>query len=263
MAVALPLATCLSLAAPVGAVPVSIDLSGNCTSGCGLDGSDGNARVFSFVDGLGLASRVRVTAWSASQSVLTGSLSNWRTAFVGEYDGGLGVTNRDEGSGESNNSHVVDNISGVDFLLFRFDDNVTVTGADLNAFAVSASGYWGSGKDTDASFYIGTTSVPFATSINMADTAQRLSAMANYIETSGPGADNFREFNTGTRYVGNTLMIAASLSEANRWGLDRPDAFKVESIRVEYPIPTPEPAALGLFGLGIAAIGLRRRRRRR
>lgn len=251
----------LVAAAPAAGVPVSIDLSGNCTTSCGLDGTDGNARTFTFLDNNGLSSRVRVTAWSATQNVLTGSLSNWRTAFVGEYDGGLGVTNRDEGSGESNNSHVVDNVSGVDFLLFRFDDNVTVTGADLNAFTVTASGYWGSGKDTDASIYIGSTTVPFATSVNMADAAQRLSVMTNYIETSGPGSDNFREFNTGTRYVGNTLMIAASLSEANRWGLDRPDAFKLESIRVEYPIPTPEPAALGLFGLGALTLGIRRRRR--
>lgn len=249
--------------APASATAVSVDLSGNCTTSCGLDGSDGNARVFTFTDGLGLSSRVRVTAWSASQSSSNGTLSNWRTAFVGEYDNGLGVTNRSEGDGESNSSHTLDNVSGVDFLVFHFDGDVVATGADLNAYAMTASGYSGSGKDTDASFYIGSTSVAFGSTINMATTSQRLSAMTHYIDTTGPGYDNYRSFNTTTEYQGNVLIVAASVGDYMRsGGGNRPDGFKLDSIRVEYPIPTPEPAALGLFGLGFLTLGLRRRRRR-
>ena len=249
------------LAPAAHAVPVSIDLAGNCTTSCGLDGSDGNSRTFTFTDGLGLSSRVRVTAWSASQSSSTGALSNWRTAFVGEYDNGLGVTNRSEGNGSSNNSHITDNASGVDFLVFHFDGDVTATGADLNAYAMTVSGYSGSGSDTDASFYIGTTSVPFGTSINMATTAQRLAVQTHYIDTTGGSSSNYRTFNADTLYSGNTLIIAASVGDYMRSGSNRPDGFKVENIRVEYTIPTPEPAALGLFGLGALALGLRRRRR--
>jgi hypothetical protein len=248
-------------ASPAQAAPVSVDLSGNCTSNCGLDGSDGNARVFTFLDGLGLSSRVRVTAWSASQNQSTGALSNWRTAFVGEYDGGLGVTNRDEGNGSSNNSHITDNLSGIDFLVFHFDGEVIATGADLNAFAMTASGYSGSGSDTDASFYIGTTTVPFGTSISMSTAAQRLSVMTHYIDTTGGSSSNYRNFNTTTQYRGNTLVIAASVGDYMRSGSNRPDGFKVENIRVEYPIPVPAPAALGLFGIGALALGIRRRRR--
>ncbi len=245
--------------APLRAAAVTVDLAGNCTTSCGLDGTDGNARVFTFLDGLGLSSRVRVTAWSASQNTSNGSLSNWRTAFVGEYDNGLGVTNRDEGNGESNNSHTMDNSSGIDFLVFHFDGDVIATGADLNAYAMTISG--SSGKDTDASFYIGSTTVAFGTSINMATTAQRLSAMTHYIDTTGGSSDNYRAFNTKTEYKGNVLIVAASVGDYMRSGGNRADAFKLESIKVEYPIPTPEPAALGLFGLGFLAMGLRRRRR--
>lgn len=247
--------------APTAATPVSINFAGACSTDCNLDGTDGNARVFTFLDGLGLSSRVRVTAWSATQNASTGALSNWQTGFVGQYQGGgLGVTNRNEGDGSSNNSHAVDNSAGIDFLVFHFDGDVVATGADLNAYAMTISGV--SGKDTDASFYIGSTTVAFGTSINMANTAQRLSATTHYIDTTGPGSDNYRAFNTTTEYKGNVLIIAASVGDYMRSGSgNRPDAFKVESIRVEYPIPTPEPAALGLFGLGFLAMGLRRRRR--
>ncbi|MFC3713587.1 PEP-CTERM sorting domain-containing protein [Sphingoaurantiacus capsulatus] len=253
-------AACLAVpAAPALAAPVTISLGGTCTTSCGLDGTDGIARVFSFTDNLGLSSSARVTAWSATPNVLTGALTNWRTAFVNYAGDGLGITNQDEGTGALNNQAAIDNLTGTDFLVIRFDDNVTVTGATLNAFAMTA-GLWGTGRDADASFFIGTSTVPFATSINMADTAQRLSAMTHYIEASGD-TSGLREFNAGTRYSGNTLVIAASVSEANRWGLvDRPDAFKVASIRVEYPVPAPEPAAVGLFGLGVLALGVRRRK---
>ena len=262
IAAGMTLAASFMLGAPAQAVPVSIDLAGNCTTSCGLDGSDGNARVFTFLDGLGLSSQVRVTAWSASQNSSTGALSNWRTAFVGEYSNGLGVTNRSEGDGSSNNAHITDNASGIDFLVFRFDGEVTATGADLNAYAMSVSGYSGSGSDTDASFYIGTSTVPFGTSVNMSDSAQRLSVMTHYIDTTGGSSSNYRTFNADTLYKGNTLIIAASVGDYMRSGSNRPDGFKVENIRVEYTIPAPEPAAIGLFGLGALALGLRRRRRR-
>lgn len=261
MAAGASLAASLVLAPAAQAVPVSIDLAGNCTTSCGLDGSDGNARTFTFLDGLGLSSRVRVTAWSATQSKTTGALSNWRTGFVGEYDGGLGVTNRDEGDGSSNNSHITDNVSGIDFLVFHFDGVVTATGADLNAFAMTATGYSGSGSDTDASFYIGSTTVNFGTSPDMANTTQRLSVMNHYIDTTGGSASNYRTFNADTLFKGNTLVIAASVGDYLRSGSNRPDGFKVENIRVEYAIPTPEPAVIGLFGLGALALGLRRRKR--
>lgn len=254
--------TAVAFSAPASATPVSIDLSGNCTTSCGLDGTDGNARVFTFLDGQGLSSRVRVTAWSASQNTSNGALSNWRTAFVGEYSGGLGVTNQSEGNGESNNSHITDNLSGIDFLVFRFDGEVIATGADLNAFAMTVSGYSGSGSDTDASFYIGSTSVPFGTSINMADAAQRLAVQTHFIDTTGGSSSNYRTFNSDTLFKGNTLVIAASVGDYMRSGGNRPDGFKVENIRVEYTIPTPEPAAVALFGLGVLGLGLRRRRRR-
>ncbi|MFC3713588.1 PEP-CTERM sorting domain-containing protein [Sphingoaurantiacus capsulatus] len=247
--------------APAVATPVSINLAGTCSTECNTDGTDGNARVYTFLDGLGLSSRVRVTAWSATQNTSTGALSNWQTGFVGQYQGGgLGVTNRNEGDGSSNNGHTMDNSSGIDFLVFHFDGDVVATGADLNAYAMTISG--SSGKDTDASFYIGSSTVAFGTSINMANTTQRLSATNRYIDTTGPGSDNYRNFNTTTEYKGNVLIIAASVGDYMRsGGGNRADSFKVQSIKVEYPIPAPEPAAIGLFGLGVLGLGLRRRRR--
>ena len=256
---------CASAVSATPSAPVTVDFSGNCTTSCGTDGSDGNSRTFTFLDGQGLTSRVMVTAWSATQSSSTGALSNYQTAFIGEYSGGLGVTNRNEGDGSSNNGHIADNVSGIDMIVLRFDGNVVVTGAQLNAFAMTATGYSGSGSDTDASFYVGTTSVAWGTAVNMADSTQRLSIMTNYMDTLGGSGSNYRNVNTSTLYSGNVFVITPSLADWNRGtsGGNRPDGFKVDSIKVEYLVAqAPEPAAIALFGAGLLGLGALRRRRR-
>lgn len=251
-----------SMALPT--TPVTVNFSNLCTSECGTDGTDGNSRTFTFFDSQGLASRVNVTAWSATQSATTGALSNYQTAFLGDFSGGLGVTNRTEGNGSSNNTHTADNYQGVEFIVLRFDGDVVMTGAQLNAFAMTATGFSGSGSDTDATFYFGSTVVPWGTPVNLADATQRLSILNHYTDTLGGSSNNFRTVNDTTNFSGNVVVIAPSLADYNRGTVgNRPDAFKVENVKVQYLVAqAPEPAALGLLGLGVLGIaGLRRRKR--
>jgi PEP-CTERM motif len=257
-------ALALGGASGASAGPVTVNLSPSCTTSCSTDGTDGNSRTYTFFDSQGLASRVTVTAWAADQNSTTGALSNYQTGFVGQFSQGVGVTNRYEGNGSSNNSHMADNEGGrADMLVLRFDGDVVLTGAQLNAFAMTATGFSGSGSDTDATFYFGTTTVPFTTPVNLADATQRLSILNHYTDTLGGSSSNFRSVNTTTRFSGNVVVIAPSLADYNRgtsgnWR----DGFKLGSVQVDYlTTQAPEPAALGLLGLGVLALGLRRRKR--
>ena len=257
-------ALALASGTSASAGPVTVNLSPSCTTSCSTDGSDGNTRTYTFFDSQGLASRVTVTAWAADQNTTTGALSNYQTGFVGQYSQGVGVTNRYEGNGSSNNSHMADNEGGrADFLVLRFDGDVVLTGAQLNAFSMTATGFSGSGSDTDATFYFGTTTVPFSTPVDLADATQRLSILNHYTDTLGGSSSNFRSVNTTTRYSGNVVVIAPSLADYNRgtsgnWR----DGFKLGNVQVDYlTTQAPEPAALGLLGLGVLALGLRRRKR--
>ena len=135
-------ALALGSATAVSAGPVTVTLNPSCTTSCSTDGTDGNSRTFTFFDSQGLASRVTVTAWQADQNTTTGALTNYQTSFLGQYSSGLGVTNRNEGDGSSNNSHIADNEGGrADMIVLRFDGDVVLTGAQLNAFAFTATVY--------------------------------------------------------------------------------------------------------------------------
>lgn len=245
--------------------PVTVTLNPSCTTSCSTDGTDGNSRTFTFFDSQGLASRVTVTAWQADQNTTTGALTNYQSSFLGQYSSGLGVTNRSEGDGSSNNSHIADNEGGrADFIVLQFDGNVVLTGAQLNAFSMTATGFSGSGSDTDATFYFGTTTLPFTSGVNLADATQRLSILNHYTDTLGGSSSNFRSVNTSTRYSGNVVVIAPSLADYNRGttGGNWRDGFKLGSVQVDYlTTQAPEPAALGLLGLGVLGIAFRRRRK--
>src|SRR5262249_55602261 len=85
-----------------------------------LDGTDGNILTFTSA-----GINVHVSAFSEDRT--TGA---WNTAYLGNYSGGLGVTDKFETG--ANNTHTVDNTGGQDnFVLFEFDQAVVLDQAFL------------------------------------------------------------------------------------------------------------------------------------
>ncbi|MEQ8468436.1 SdrD B-like domain-containing protein, partial [Coleofasciculus sp. E1-EBD-02] len=74
------------------------------TGSSSLDGANGNVRTFT-QDGV-----------SVDVSAFSQKWGTWKNAYLGAYSGGLGVTNRDEGT----SSHRVDNSWSTDYILFEF-----------------------------------------------------------------------------------------------------------------------------------------------
>lgn len=240
---ALAAATLLSLAASANAATVTFSFTGACAVDCGVDGPNSNARTFQATSG-STTVNVRASAWSSADA------STIETAFLGHYGGGLGVTNRyDDGNGQSNNSHTVDNKGGLDFVVLQFDQQVIVDKALLNAYAIDGT------SDTDAQFFIMNGVVGWNQAYNSAALLSQLNTAltgGQYEITSGTAPD----FNAVLQ-PGNMLVIASAFMNPDRYS----DGFKIASLTVKTPVPAPEPAAVGLLGLGLFAVGYRARRR--
>lgn len=167
----------LALASTAAQATVAIDLgntSGQAQANA-LDGTDGNARTYSGVDG-GNAFNVRITGWSSSST--SNVISN---AFLGAFSGaGLGVTNQGE-SGLGN--HTVDNSGYYDFVLLQFDRNVVLDWANFNSI---------DNGDTDATIGRGITLASWASSPawNGASTSVLASTFASIYGTVGGTSDN-------------------------------------------------------------------------
>ncbi|MFX5157722.1 hypothetical protein ABTC76_20145, partial [Acinetobacter baumannii] len=85
----------------------TFDFSGSSA----LDGPDGNIRTYS-------SGGISVKASAFSR--VDGANGAWSTAWLGAYGGGLGVTDKGEGSGGSD-THTVDNMGGRDnYVVFAF-----------------------------------------------------------------------------------------------------------------------------------------------
>ncbi len=89
----------------------SQDIRFHLTGNSYTTGHAGNTRHFT-QDGVSVD--VRAFSFNSHQG--------WRTAYLGAYGGGLGVTNQNE----SGKSHRVDNGGSIDYILFEFDQDVTV-----------------------------------------------------------------------------------------------------------------------------------------
>ncbi|MGF1535403.1 MAG: SdrD B-like domain-containing protein [Elainellaceae cyanobacterium] len=160
------------------------------------DGHDGNSRTFTAGD-----VSAEVSAFSSDKHG-----NHFEKAYVGAYSGGLGVTNRYE----DGSLHRVDNGYSLDYLVFEFDQDVTVDKAFLDYV----------GHDSDISVWIGDR-----------DGAD-LSHLDSSILNSFVKEDNFThssssrwaDFNNGG-LEGDTLVISAYTGGSN-------DAFKLKKLDV-------------------------------
>ncbi len=245
--VAILSASLLTLAAPqaANAATFFFDLSGNSAT----SGTYGNARIFSATTA-GKTINMRATAWSVSSNLV-------RSAYLGSYANGLGVTNRSEGTG-SNNTHTIDNNGGADFILFQFDKPVEFLSGRFNAYSLCS----GCTVDTDASIDFGTTATAWNSALALdnrnVSVVNSLLNGAGY-EALGGSTSGIRNLQPGApgQKVGNIWMVASSF--INQDG--KKDSFKFDDLSVSYIDPLPEPGswALMLAGFGMVGFALRRR----
>ena len=162
-----------------------------------LDGHDGNVRTFS-VDGIS----VEVSAFSHRK----GS-NRFNQAYVGAYNGGLGITNPHE----SIFAHRVDNRGSIDYLVFEFDTDVVVDKALLRYV----------GHDSDISIWIGDTNGSNLTSIDN-DLLNSFTKENNFTHS-----DRSRIADVNSQeLVGDTLIISAYTDGSN-------DSFKLQALGLD------------------------------
>jgi len=241
-------ALAVAAAATAQAATVTFDFTSNggTNSGSGY----GNVRSYSTPDGLTLT----VRGFSLLNVRSGNSDPYFTTSQVGFYsNAGLGVCNRDEGTGCSSPNHQIDNSStsagsDKDFVLFQFDPAVTISSAFVKTF---------SSADTDVSYFLGNAANPLALQNYRLSDLGALGFDAERTDTSTSGTNSV-PINLGPF---NSLLFGAKLSDTN-------DAFKIQTLVIDYtpaqaPPAVPEPMALSLLASGLVGLGLAARRRRR
>ena len=160
-----------------------------------LDGHDGNVRTFT-KSGVS----VEVSAFSSNKHG-----SDFRTAYLGAYGGGLGVTNRHE----SAYGHRADNGGSIDYILFEFDQDITVDKAFLDYV----------GHDSDISIWIGDRDGADITNLS-GNLLNSFTKENNF----GGRHDRWANFN-GNNLAGDTVIISAFTGGSN-------DSFKLRKLDV-------------------------------
>ena len=241
-------ASALALATPpaANAATFVFDLVGNSA----LDGTDGNARLFSATTG-SKTINVRATGWNLNGGVV-------KNAFLGAFGTGLGVTNQNEADG-SGNKHAIDNSSGNgrDFILLQFDKPVEFISGRFTT--------WEGTADSDATIDYGTTATTWNSGLALNNQSEAtLNSLLNgsRFDVYGNSAPNgvIHDLQPGSpgQKVGNIWMVAASFVNKDK----AKDSFKFDDLAVSYIDPLPEPGswALMLGGFGMVGFALRRRR---
>ncbi|MEO0984325.1 MAG: SdrD B-like domain-containing protein [Cyanobacteria bacterium J06639_14] len=171
----------------------SKDVQFHLTGSSSVYGNDGNVRTFT-ADGV-----------SVDVSAFSSYYGHFEKAYLGAYGGGLGVTNRYEWS----NEHRVDNSTDIDYILFEFDQDVTVDRAFLDYV----------GYDSDISIWIGDR--------NGTDITHLDSTLLNSFTKEnnfGGSYDRWADFNVD-ELTGDTLIISALTGGHN-------DSFKLKKLDI-------------------------------
>jgi len=171
----------LTTTCPNQCAPGTVTTTGNTST----TGTPGNIRTFTATNNV----QVNASAFSRSTN------GTWTTAYLGAYSPGLGVTNRNESGADP--THKVDNVDGVDYVLFEFSSPVVVDQAFLAAVT----------NDSDIQVWIGTKSDPFNNHQTLSDSF--LSSLGYTEENLGnSSASRTANINAGG-VQGNILVIAA------------------------------------------------------
>ncbi|WP_291985854.1 SdrD B-like domain-containing protein [Candidatus Accumulibacter sp. ACC007] len=212
-------------------VNVTYDFSGNSAT----DGSNGNVRSYT-VDGI----TVNARAVSSSSFDRDGQPTNWETAWLGAYSGGHGVTDRSEGDGRSSNTHTVDNVGRINYVIYEFSEKVVVDKAFLG-YVIG---------DSDLTAWIGSLDGPVSLSNPLAGLTKEVN------DTSSTSA-RWADINSA-QAEGNVLVVAARLPDSTTGsvGDNTSDYFKIEKLVVSAASKTVTPIAIDLDGNGIQTTSL-------
>lgn len=198
-------------------VPASFNFNGSTAT----SGTAGNIRTFT-VGGVS----VKASAFSRTSS------GSWATAYLGQYSGGLGVTDTGEGDG-SGNAHTVDNVGRNNYVLFEFNQPVVLKTATLG-YVVT---------DSDMSVWIGSFANPYANHLNLNDGV--LGSFSHTEQNTGGSSARTATLNAG-EVIGNAIVIAARVGESSP-----NDYFKIKllDICVRTCEPPPPPCLGSICGV--------------
>lgn len=220
---------------------------------------------------------ITVTAqgWSATTSSLTTGPYTLSREYVGQYGGGLGVTNAvndyngDYGLHQADNAGATSGTRSMDFVLLTFNNAVNLTSLTRNSFGLPGGTNYATVYDNDFTYgYLN------AAPVDNGSWSTLPTTLYSPTNTSVCGASsclNNTQALTSTSAYSNRWLVAASFL-SNYGGDGVVDGFKLASVNVkwEYTAPSsnpggavPEPAtwAQMLLGFGIAGVAVRRRRR--
>ncbi|HWW65863.1 MAG TPA: PEPxxWA-CTERM sorting domain-containing protein [Sphingomonadaceae bacterium] len=236
-------------AAPAMATTMTLDLTGNSST----SGSSGNTRTFHATVG-GQTVNVQATAWTMSRDWF-GNYSI-QSAYLGDYDKGLGVTTNDGwwfggGSDDHTNGHTIDNKDSYDFVVLQFDQLVQIDQATLTAFKI------GSSTDLDISTGIGTTGVNWNSILGTSDISTLLGTRTDIDRNSSTSNGHTYTVDINPSDIqGNLLFVGASFDSS-----DRDDGFKLGGLTLSTVGAVPEPAtwAMMIAGFGLVGAAMRRR----
>ena len=236
----------LVAAVPAQAADFIIDTAATKTTGT-TGTSYGNTFTYQVKSTDGKSTiNVKATAWvrDLKGNFSAGQLASWGSAGLGVYQNGLDPTN--------GNYHTVDNVNGWEFIVFQFDQAVSLQSAVLNPYAL------GSNRYTDNDAFIGWTSANY----NQAMTASRLDGLSTSL-TGSFNSDSIdykgaalQTYNLSPSQAGNVWIIGGSF-----YGPDSlSDAFKLNTIKVSSGVPEPRTWMMMIAGFGLVGAAVRRRR---
>lgn len=252
----------LGMAAPALAIePIDISLTNR-----GFTppfGTVGNTVAFAGTAN-GTTINVLASGWTATPDGAGGY--SFAQSYLSRGLLGLGVTSADEllTNGMFRFDRL-DNLDGVDFVLFQFDRDVTILSAILNDTSL-LNGV----RDNESTVGVGMSSLPWDTQLDLADAAvfDALSIdfhdVARHLESS-PAVRPVVPFNLDG-LVGNTWMIGANLHNDDTVTIGDTvapsyDAFNIQKLTLATSAAVPEPASWALMIIGFGAVGMGVRRR--
>ncbi len=198
------------------------------SSGSATYGTLGNIRTFTTTNGIS----VKASAFSRTK----GTSGTWAKAWLGQYSGGLGVTDNSEGTG-GNNTHTVDNTGQDNFVLFEFSQPVVLKRAYLGYVV----------NDSDLSLWIGTFNDPFNNHLTLSDAVLSSFAYSEENLTSSTST-RWANLNAG-EVVGNAVVIAALVTDTSP-----EDYFKIALLDI--CVPSCEPLALACVSANTGKVGV-------